>query len=423
MKNMLRNTLVSVACLAAVTLAYGKEVAPGTLLNKASIDALLNDTLDGKTIKSLITEKMEWMIRNQGLAMKLAPAKPIEVDPLFTEASKRNAGAVTFDAKTRAPVGWKSGLPFVNIDLKDPTAGDKIAWNVRYGGLEGYAQNEPYVWVYLIDLDKGLERIQNWAFKRTLMNGRIGQKAGSATTGDGAIFSKTLTYLTYPLDIAGIGIFNIRYMDPTKTDDKWVYINQFRRTKRVSGGGWMDPLGGGVDILVEDLNVWDGLPHWYPSIKLVQKRSLLVVAHAAQPPLDRTKPARSPEEAPYQDVKNAPYFNTQNSWEPREVYELEINTPVEHPYGKRVLFVDAQFFQAFHSEIYDKKGEFYKVINYERAPITGKDGFKGYSVLQGKFIDFKRRHGTVWAADWLSNEASINEKTVTLEALERASGQ
>jgi len=255
------------------------------------------------------------------------------------------------------------------------------------------------------------------------MSGRIGPNAGSISTGDGTLYSKTVTFLTYPKDIAGIGSFVIRYMDPRKSEDKWVYINQFRRTKRVSGGGWMDPMGGGTDALVEDLNVWDGVPHWYPSVKLVQKRTLLAVAHAANPPLDRSKPARSPEEAPHQDVRNAPYFNTLNFFEPREVYELEITPPVEHPYGKRVVFIDAQLFQAYHSEIYDRKGEFYKVINYERAPIIGKDGFKGYTTMQGRFIDFKRRHATIWSADFVMNDPDINERTIVPEILERAAGQ
>jgi hypothetical protein len=423
MKNIFRKTLISVVCLAAVTIAQGKEVTPGTMLNKDSIDSLLNDTLDGHTIKSMMTEKMEWLVRNQGFAMKLAKGKPIQIDPIVEEAAKRNIGKVTFDEKTRSPVGWKGGAPFPNIDMKDPHAGDKIAWNARYGGFEGYASEEPYVWVYLIDLDKGVERIQNWTFKRTHMNGRLGPKAGSLSTGDGTIFTKTLTYLTYPLDIAGIGVFNVRYMDPAKTDDKWVYINQFRRTKRVSGGGWMDPLGGGTDILVEDLNVWDGLPHWYPSVKLVQKRWMLAVANAANPTLDRTKPARSPEEAPYQDVKNAPYFNTLNSWEPREVYEIEISPPVEHPYGKRVVYMDTQMYQAFYSEIYDKKGEFYKVISYDRTPLVGKDGSKGYGMMQGRYIDLKRRHATLFSSELIINDPAINEKTIVLETLERAAGK
>ena len=423
MKTMLKTIAVSVACLASLTLAQATEVAPGTMLNKASIDGLLNDTIDGHTIKSMLTEKMEWLVRNQGFTMKLAKGKPIQVDPLLEEAAKKNIGVVKFDEKTRAPVGWKVGVPFPAIDMKDPNAGDKIAWNARYGGYEGYGMEEPYVWVYLIDLDKGVERIQNWTFKRTYLNGRVGQKAGTVSIGDGSIHTKSLTYLTYPQDIAGIGVFNIRYIDPSKMDDKWVYINQFRRTKRVSGGGWMDPLGGGVDILVEDLNVWDGQPHWYPSIKLVQKRFILAVANAANSPLDKTKGARTPEEAPYQDVKNAPYYNTLNAWEPREVYELEFSMPVEHPYGKRVLYMDTQLYQAFFSEIYDKKGEFYKIISYERAPITGKDGFKGYSTLQGRFIDFKRRHATVWAAEMILNDPAINEKTIVIETLERAAGK
>ena len=142
---MLKTIAVSVACLASLTLAQAKEVAPGTMLNKASIDGLLNDTIDGHTIKSMLTEKMEWLVRNQGFTMKLAKGKPIQVDPLLEEAAKKNIGVVKFDEKTRAPVGWKVGVPFPAIDMKDPNAGDKIAWNARYGGYEGYGMEEPYV--------------------------------------------------------------------------------------------------------------------------------------------------------------------------------------------------------------------------------------------------------------------------------------
>jgi len=420
---MFRNTLVSIACLTAMTLVHGKEVPPGTLLNSGSIDGLLSDTIDGKTVKSLLTEKMEWLIRNKGLAMKLAHAKPIVVDPLWHETNKKNSGTASYDAKTRSVVGWKGGVPFTNIDSKDPAAGDKVTWNARYANLEGYAWHEPKMIALLVDLDKGVERIQHWSAKRTIMSGRIGQGAGSATIGDGTIFSKSLLYLTHPIDIKGIGLYMIRYMDPSKMDDKWVYINQFRRTKRVSGGGWMDPLGGGVDWLVEDLNVWDGLPHWYPSVKLIGKRSLLVVANAAQPPIDESKPANSSEQQPYHDIKNPPYFNTMNSFEPREVYEVEVIPSVEHPYGKRVVWIDAELYQPFYSEIYDKKGEFFKTILYERSPYVGKDGFKGYAPIQGAVIDFKRKHASVWGANWFGNEPDISDKTITLEALERYSGR
>lgn len=406
--------------LAAAMAAFGvqaKEIPEGTVLNKSNIDALLGETLDGKPLKSLLTERMEWMIRNAGWAMKLANARPIEVDPKWGQATEKYAGGVQFDTKTRTVSGWKGGLPFPKIDPADPHAGDKVAWNARYALLEGYTQEEPYVPVYLVDFDKGIERIQNWAYRRVMMNGRVG--TASPTLGDGSLLSKTLTFLTYPLDIRGIGIYSERHSDASKVDDKWVYVNQFRRTKRVSGGGWMDPLGGGVDILVEDLNVWDTPPNWYPNVKLKGKRWMLAVAHAEKKVVDYSR-KRSPEELPYSDLKNPPYFNSLNPFEPREFYELEVIPANEHPYGKRVVYIDAQVFQAFASEIYDKKGDFWKYINYEHAPLTYKDGFKGVSTLQGRFIDFKRRHATVFGSEWVGNDpAAINEKTITAEALER----
>lgn len=419
MKTVLRHPLALLAGLLLGSFAHAAEIPAGTVLNKASIDKLLTETLDGKPLKSLLTERVEWMIRNQGFAMKLANAKPIEVDAKWKEATKRNAPQVKFEAATRTVSGWKGGLPFPAIEAGDPAAGDKVAWNARYGLLEGYAQDEPYVAVYLVDLDKGVERVQNWAYKRVIMNGRVGAEAGSL--GDGSVLAKTLVFLTYPQDIRGIGSFSLRHLDASKVDDKWVYINQFRRTKRVSGGGWMDPLGGGVDILQEDLNVWDTPPNWYPSVKLKGKRWVLAVAHAGKP-VDESK-KRTPAELLQSDLEQPPYINSRNAWEPREVYELEVTPATEHPYGKRVVYVDAELFQAYHSEIYDKKGEFWKFISYERAPVVGKDGFKGFSALQGRFIDVKRRHATVFASEWVMNDPKINDKTITAEALEREAGK
>jgi len=400
----------------AVANAYAGEVAPGTVLNKSNIDSLLNETLDGKPIKSLLTDKMDWMVRNIGWSMKLGKAKPIVLDAKWMQASEKNAASAKFDDKSRTVSGWKGGLPFPKIDTNDPHAADKVAWNARYGLLEGYTQDEPWVPVYLVDIDKGIERTQNWAYKRLIMNGRIGAK--ESTIGDGSLFAKTLTFLTAPLDIRGIGIYTVRHMDSSKVDDKWVYINQFRRTKRVSGGGWMDPLGGGVDIQVEDLNVWDTPPNWYPSVKMKGKRWILAVANAGSPTAESKK--GTTDELPQVDLTQAPYFNSKNPYEPREVYEIEVTPSAEHPYGKRIVYIDSQVFQALYSEIYDKKGDFWKAINYERAPLKCADGSTGYSVLQGRFVDVKRRHATIFGSDWLCNDpSSINERTVNAEALER----
>lgn len=409
--------MLSLICATTMSLAEAKEIVPGTVLNKDNIDALLNDTLDGKTVQSLLSERMQWMVRNAGLAMKLVNAKPVELDPKWVQATQKNAPGVQFDSKTRTVSGWKGGAPFPTIDPSDPHAGDKVAWNARYSMMEGYAHEEPYVAVYLVDLDKGVERVQNWAYKRLILSGRVGNAAPAL--GDGSIFARTLVFLTYPLDIRGVGVYSVRHSDTSKVDDKWVYVNQFRRVKRVSGGGWMDPLGGGVDMLVEDLNIWDTPPNWYPSVKLKGKRWMLAVAHAGKP-LDETKPKRTPAELPLNDLSKAPFINSLNGYEPREVYELEVTPAAEHPYGKRVVYVDTQMYQAYHSEIYDRKGDFWKFSSYDRAPVVGKDGMKGFAPVQGRTIDFKRRHATVWGADWLMNDVGrINESSINAEALER----
>ena len=68
-----------------------------------------------------------------------------------------------FEAATRTVSGWKE-LPFPAIEAGDPAAGDKVAWNARYGLLEGYAQDMSPMWRCIWWIwTRGVERVQNWA--------------------------------------------------------------------------------------------------------------------------------------------------------------------------------------------------------------------------------------------------------------------
>ena len=69
--------------------------------------------------------------------------------------------------------------------------------------------------------------------------------------GDGSILSKTLFFVTAPYDMKGVGIFTVRY-DLPKLEDTWVYVKSVRRTRRLSGGAWMDPVDG-LDMLNDEI--------------------------------------------------------------------------------------------------------------------------------------------------------------------------
>ncbi|WP_204305643.1 hypothetical protein, partial [Klebsiella pneumoniae] len=64
----LRHTLaVSPVAACSVSLpAVAAELPAGTVISAENIDQIKNNTFEGHSIASLLTEKMEWRIRNNG---------------------------------------------------------------------------------------------------------------------------------------------------------------------------------------------------------------------------------------------------------------------------------------------------------------------------------------------------------------------
>lgn len=413
-KNRLRAFALVVA--ASVLPAQASELAPGTVIEKANLDKIKSDTFEGKTIASMLTEKVEWQIREWGLKITLGRAKPVELDRRYLDATKRNAGAVKFDPKTREASGWVAGIPFPNVSESDPHAGDKLLWNHYYASPEGDTADNKATYL-LVSADKGLESTQDWQFLRYYFKGRLG--GDKPVVGDSNVLTKTLFVATYPQDIKGLGTLTVRYDDP-RVEDSWAYIKSARRVRRLSGGAWMDPIGG-LDQLNDDIYIWNARPTWYPKIKLVSKRWILAISDAKK----GYNPAKkgTPEAWTSVDLKNWPHWNPVDTWQPREVYVIEGTTPPEHPYSKKVVYMDVNYPRLYYAEAYDRKGDFWKFINFHTAPAVSEDGIKYMSSTQGETIDFKARHASIFA--FRSNK--LNGKDVkpedfsigTLEAMGR----
>lgn len=417
---MMKKTLITSFVASALMLASNAalaDVKEGTVLSAQNIDALYEDTFEGHKIKDLLTEKIEWRIRENGFQMPLVHSKVVEMDAKWVERSNANAKTATLNAETRQVEGWQGGMPFPNIDESDPKAAEKIVWNWYYGNPRGDVMNVPNVSYVMIDGDSGIERAQNWSFIRYTMKGRMN---GEQTEGDGKELSRTLFFATAPRDIKGLGTYTVR-QDSDKVEDVWAYIRAVRRTRRLSGGAWMDPIGG-TDQLQDDIEIFNANPSWYESYKLIGKRHMLVAAHGKHSAW-KVDAKTQQEEYPTLDLKNAPYWNfNYDNYEPREVYVIEAITPEEHPYSKKIIYVDTQYPRVHFGEAYDKKGEFWKMFQFHSYPGKGEDGFRDVRTTGGVTIDFKRNHATVFFPDtstWSTNTPGLEMDDVNLSALRK----
>lgn len=407
---------IALALLAGM--AGAAELKPGTVINAGNLDRLKGETFEGKSIASMLTEKQEWMIREHGLTMPLRNSENLPKSPGWEAATRKYAGTVRIDPDTRLLVNYKAGRPFPNVDLNDPQAGLKLMWNHdKSGGWpRGTLQDYPSFAFLFIDGKKGIERVQHWALIRYFLEGKL---SGDPVEGDGSIAWKQLLFAHYPKDIAGLGTFTIRYNDG-RLDDAWVYIRSVRRTRRLSGGTWADPIGG-TDQLQDEIEVMSANPAWYPKYKVLGKRTILGVVHSRWPAW-RPKEKEAQAKFPTVDLSRPPYWNPIDDWEPREVYVIEATMPEEHPYSKKVMYYDADAGVMLMGEYYDKSGELWKIALFNARTLKARDG--GWAVIsnQGHTIDFKRRHATVFVHNEGSGFNTPGKKSsdVSLNVLEAA---
>lgn len=409
--------MTTIAVMATyASFAGAAELAAGTVINKANFDEVKTDTFEGKTIASMVPEHLEMQIRDYGLAIKLRKSTPYVLDPRLAEATAKYSGEVQYDAATNEVTGYKAGLPFPDITPSDPNYAEKLVWNFYYASPTGQVMDFGRFAFLLIDKNKGLERTQHWSFLRYFMKNRLGGEA-SPVDGDGSQFTRTLLFATFPHDIRGLGTYTIRYDGP-QFEDQWAYIKNARRTRRLPGGAWMDPIGG-TDQLNDDLEIWNARPSWYQGYKFIEKRWVLTIAHGSTA-WDETKKG-TPEEFPTVDLSNAPHWNPKDEWEPREVYVIEATPPTEHPYSKKILYMDTQIPRIHLGEAYNKNGEFWKWMMFTSRSIIGEDGAPTLATNQGHTIDFKRGHATVFIShpSWKTN-SPVKASDVTLGKLEAA---
>lgn len=417
MKKM-RNTALAAALAMSALPLMAAELPEGTVVSAENIDKIKNDTFEGHTIASLLSERMEWRIRNNGWKLPLAKSKDIPLDPKWVKASQANAGKAKINREACTVDGWTSGQPFPNIDPKDPEAAEKIVWNWHLGQLVGDVSQVPYFTQVLIDGGKGIHAEPVLEFTRYSMKGRLSGSA--AVEGDGSERGRQLLYFKSPADMKGLGTFTVMY-DSVKVNDVWAYIPAVRRVRRLSGGAWMDPVGSS-DQLQDDLEIFNARPCWYPGYKLVGKRWVLAVANS-KTPLWNKNGKDNAEKYPVLEDK-APYWNLNNNrFEPREVYVVEATTPAEHPYSKKVLYIDTKYPRIYYGEAYNRKGEFWKFMEFHSYPAKAADGFIEVRTTAGAVIDFQRNHATVSLIDtgsWKTNPAGVTSKDFTLQTLQSA---
>ncbi len=317
------------------------DIAPGTVINKANADQ----------VKDLVSPGVMWCIQH-GMVLKIAPYKKIEWNAPYKEATEKYAGQVKLAPDGRSLQGHVAGLPFPNIDPNDPNVALKIMWNYEY---------KPFVTDDLdlrnFDADTGtisdsplsIERHFILDHLRTLFyTARIyvDPKPVLLPNSENVRNKASLHPILEPFDLKGVGVTSIRYLDPDRQDDTWLYLPTLRRVRRLSSAQRSDALFG-QDTDVDSYYGYAGQIPWF-NWKFLGDKKILATYHA--------------EKFPVEYCPGGGDFAYCDTWEPRDVWVIE-GTPKQpqYAYGKRVLFIDKESYFIAYSDIYDKAGQLWKV--------------------------------------------------------------
>lgn len=419
---MFKNDLTRLLAASGMAVGLGmalpvqaEEVAEGTLLSAATIDGLLDKTLDGKAIRDVLVGQQEKMIREYGWQMNLTKATPVNVTSDVLELTEKHKGEASLDAGKHL-VNYTTGVPFPDLDPTDPDAGYKLTYNILRFGWLGDTMNLQPLNFLIISGKTGLEKEQGWVYRRFLMSGRLGEPHVL----DNSISKYEALVNVYPNDTRGLGLLTVNYADG-RLPDVYAYVKSLRRVRRLSSGAWADPVQG-TDLLFDDTFGLNLDPTWYENWKLIAKRQGLGVDKSILPPLDEKASGKA--KYPFMRLDEAPYWNFQpDNYEIKDVYELEGTPKNNHLVSRRHMFVGAtlgapKFYWQDH---YDRKGEHWHTEYVGYKDWKWDDGRTGPTVTGVVLVDVQRMHATAfgYSAAFHHNPPDAKAADYTPEALPR----
>ncbi len=299
----------------------------------------------------MISPGVQWCVRH-GMAIHVVAPQAIQLPKPYLDATEQYASQVRL-----APGGLKlqhyvAGFPFPNVDPNDPQAALKVMWNYEYKPYvtdDADARNFDADTGPINDNDPmGIDRHFLVDHIRTLdYNGRVFvDPKPELPNPDGVRYKSALYPILEPFDLKGVGSLSIRYIDPDRMDDTWLYMPQLRRVRRLSSAQRSDALFG-QDTDVDSYGGYAGQIAWM-DWKFLGEKTILAPFHA--------------EHFPVQWCKGAGNFAFCDDWEPRDAYVIEGTSKLpQYAYGKRLLFIDKDTYLVAFSDITDTAGALWKV--------------------------------------------------------------
>lgn len=325
----------------------------GTVINQSNVDQFA-DALD---------PAMANFIKQGWTEIKVGETTSFDLHPNYVKATREGLGSVKLGDKPGEITGFIAGRPFPEEpEANDPRAGEKLAWNYKYGYNWGdNAAISPFYWKYRDMKSSKIERNIKFDFHFLNFMHRVNQAPlPEFTPNPSKLFRAIYVKVAEPFDVKNTQLLIHRKSNDLERDSAWLYLGFQRRVRKLASGQVTDAFLGS-DLMIEDFEGYNGRisdMNWtYKGTKDV----LLPFYNHNDMELASDEDMKETDGYQFVDFGGKGGCFPNITWQLRKTYVLE-SAPVDenHPMSKRVHFIDAQTYTIPRTISYDRKGDMWK---------------------------------------------------------------
>jgi hypothetical protein len=341
---------------------------PG-IISAAEADLKPGDTIgpqNWQSIEGMVGENLLNRVKG-GYTIQIKPSKTYRPLKEYVEATERYSGKVALGPNGEL-LNYVAGQPFPKFDPSDPQIGQKLAWNFFYRWLgddykTGGAVKGGKIIRAAIEKD-GSERRADLVSYFLFPSTRYSLNPKPAIPGYEHIDFMQLRVDSYPRDASGTTTLEIRYKDPGRADDLYIYLPSIRRIRRATTTQRCQTLAPS-EFNLDDINSFNGKITDFNYKYLGDKK---ILANISQEHLPF---ARKPGD----------YLPLDEKWEVVDTHVLEV-TPKNssYCYPRKLLHLNKVTFDTHWTLMWDNKGAYWKEQFGFFTPVKLADGCEVWSV-------------------------------------------
>jgi hypothetical protein len=366
-KSMVAASVVVLGFLigASGALAECTVPAPGTVINSKN----------WSTYKDCFSEGVQYFWNGAGfwkmpddVEIHVGPKHEFTLPKPYVETTEKYGGQARL---VKQPDGryvldnYVAGFPFPTPS--GPDKGTEIAANITYrfaayavaGFPDAGAGSAPF---YTKD------RFGNWAVEtvdylyRHLAYNWAPDISRTDSSANGAWYSEWLMVET-PEQSKYTAVLTLFWQNNLKDEDDYAFVPALRRSLRLSSAARCSPLLGS-DMVKDDQRVgWNGGVGKFDG-EFIREQPLLTLVD-----MNPQASGKFPEE--YDGTLGWPKPSW-GTWEPRDAWVINVHRIAAlnpgYCYGKRIMYVDKQYYQTLAEDIYDSNMKLWKVVWVGLAP-------------------------------------------------------